>query len=227
MSGQKPPVMLTIDDVVVKSEEISTQSSPRIGKIGMMTPLIQSRKRHAVGQGLPSMTSSTPTVETPSRRELTYSAVVSNGGTKRKQKSPQQKTDDMTTSKNNAKQPSRKKPKEVKPAALSFSAKEKSRDTRECIIEIPPGAKVGDRIEIREWDDNKPLPKPIAITIPPSFQTLLSSRKSPHSFQFEFLKHIIECFEQNKPFKKEFNAKIIIQDSGFKLTPPPLKFPGT
>ena len=41
------------------------------------------------------------------------------------------------------------------------------------------------------------------------------------------LKNVFECFEQNKPFKEDFNLKIILQDFGHQYSPPPLEFPGT
>ena len=43
----------------------------------------------------------------------------------------------------------------------------------------------------------------------------------------EDVKEIFDCFEQNTPFKKDFNVQIILQSFGHKFSPPSLEFPGT
>ena len=210
---QNKPSVLTRNDAVVKNEELSNKSSPRSGKIGMMTPLMHSRKRHAPGQGLPSQSSSNSILDTPTRRQLRYP--TGKGGTKRKE-SPQRRAD-KGSSNDKGKEPRRK----ANVILHTSAGKGNPGDACDFIIELPPDAKVGDCIEIRQLHDKRPLPKPIAITIPPSVQRQLLS------YEFECLNHIIDCFEHNRPFKKEFNAKIIIQDSKQKLTPPSLLYPGT
>ena len=43
----------------------------------------------------------------------------------------------------------------------------------------------------------------------------------------EDVKDVFDCFDQNRPFKKDLNVQVILQDCGHKLSPPRLEFPGT